>query len=145
VGPALPDEVGADGVELARRVSAVLGLLVVPDRRRDLLRRTLHPRLAALPEGLTGPPLAVPARHHAWLRARAARLREDLSGDGYAVHGDLDALLPPPTDPPDRPAGAGVPTEAGTLAVAVRLLLDGGAPGASTASDQGADSDKEWM
>ena len=75
------------------------------------------------------------------------RLREDLSGAGYAVHGDLDALLPPPTDPDapaDQPAGAGAPTEAGTLAVAVRLLLDGGAPGASTASDQGADRDKEW-
>jgi hypothetical protein len=142
VGPALPDEVGADGVELARRVSAVLGLLVVPERRRDLLRQVLRPRLAALPDGLTGPPLAVPERHHAWLRARAARLRDDLSADGYAVHGDLDALLPPP---PDRAAGVGVPTEAGTLAVAVRLLLDGGAPGASTASDQGADSDKEWM
>jgi hypothetical protein len=140
---ALADELGADGLELARRVSAVLGLLVVPERRRALLRRTLVPRLAALPAVRTGPRLAVPARHQDWLQRRADRMREELSRGGYAVHGDLDVLLPTRAD---GSVGAGTPSAAGTLTLAVRLLL--GSPdrawtGPAGGPHPGADSDKE--
>jgi len=111
--PAYPD-VSADGAELARRVGAVLGLLVVPPRRRALLRETLRPRLAAL----GGPPLVVPPEHHEWLRARAVRMRDALLRAGYAVHGDPDALLTA-----DR-VGAPAPSDDGVLGLALRLLLD---------------------
>jgi hypothetical protein len=118
-----PAEVSADGVELARGVAAVLGLLVPRDRRRALLRQTLRPRLAAVP----GPPLAVPPEHAPWLQRRAVRMREALLRAGYAVHGDPDILLPDiGQDDPTSPTGHVVdPSDAGTLRLAVRLLLDG--------------------
>lgn len=121
--PGLP-ELSADGVDLARRISPVLGLLVVPAERRALLRETLRPRLAAI----SGPPLVVPAEHAQWLHRSAVRMRDDLLGAGYAVHGDADSLLPP-----RGRAGLGVadPSDAGALALAVRLLLDDDPAGAA--------------
>jgi hypothetical protein len=115
--PEPPAPVAADAADLARRVSAVLGLLVPPGRRHALLQGVLRPRLAAA----EGPALVLPAEHREWAHARAVRLRDDLLRAGYAVHGDPDALLPR-----DR-AGAAEPSDAGVLALALRTLLDPGA------------------
>lgn len=113
--PAAP-RLAADAVDLARRVAGVLGLLVLPDRRAALLRGTLLPRLLDAP----GAPLTVPAEHDDWVAARAARLRDRLLRAGYPVHGDPDALLPRPDA---RAAASTGPSDAGVLALAVRLLL----------------------
>ena len=56
--PAQPPELAAEARELARRIGAVVGLLVPADRRRALMRRTLRPWLAEQP----GSPLVVPRR-----------------------------------------------------------------------------------
>ncbi|MEJ7833579.1 MAG: hypothetical protein WKF79_11735 [Nocardioides sp.] len=107
----------ADAVDLSRRVGGVLGLLVLPDLRAQLLTETLLPRLREAP----GSPLGVPAEFAGWVRERAARMRDDLLVAGYAVHGDPDALLPPPGG--DQGSD---PVDAGVLAIALRLLLDHG-------------------
>lgn len=104
----------ADATDLARRVGQSLGLLAVPAERRALLRETLRPRLAALP----GPALVLPPEHVARVHKRATHLRDALLRAGYAVHGDPDSLLPV-----DR-AGAPEPSDAGVLALALRLLLE---------------------
>lgn len=131
---AAPAELSADSVEVARRVGSVLGMLVGPARRRDLLHHNLQPRLAPVP----GPRLAVPAEHREWVARRAARMRDALLRGGYAVHGDAEQLLPGgrggtgneradrPDGAPERPAADG-PSEAGTLALVVSLLLVGDA------------------
>ena len=104
----------ADSVELARRVGQVLGLLAVPEERRTLLHETLVPRLVGLP----GEPLVLPSRHRRWAARRARAMRDGLLAGGYAVHGDPDSLLPV-----DRP-GVPEPSDAGVLALALRLLLE---------------------
>jgi hypothetical protein len=109
-----PLPLSADATDLARRVGQVLGLLAVPGRRRALLHQTLLPRLLAE----TGPPLVVPPEHADWLHARAVRVRDGLLRAGYPVHGDPDRLLPV-----ERP-GAPEPSDAGVLALAMRLLLE---------------------
>ena len=110
-----PGPVAADAADLARRVSAVLGLLVAPDRREVLLRQSLRPRLAAV----GGEPVVVPEEYHAWVHARAVRMRDGLLRAGYAVHGDPDALLP------RERRGVAEPSDAGVLALALGLLLEG--------------------
>lgn len=109
-----PPELSADAADLARRVALVLGLLAVPGRKRALLQQTFLPRLAAHP----GERLAVPEEHHAWAHGQAVRVRDALLRAGYAVHGDPDSLLPA--------VGAGVPepSDAGVLALAMRLMLE---------------------
>ncbi len=124
-----PDELSADAVDLARRVASVLGLLVTPDRRAALLNRTLRPRLV----GVGGPPLVVPPEHRDWLRRRAVRMRDGLVRAGYAVHGDPDTLLP------DDRAGVVDPSDAGVLALALRMLLDGDA-----ADHTDSQNNREW-
>lgn len=109
----------ADAVDLARRVGAALGLLVLPDERARLLRQGLGPRLAEAP----GDPLVVPERLAEWVHGRAIRMRDALLAAGYAVHGDPDALVPPP--PASAPAGS-EPDDARVLALALRLLLEEG-------------------
>ncbi|WP_028643666.1 hypothetical protein [Nocardioides sp. URHA0020] len=104
----------ADAVDLARRVGQVLGVLVVPEERRALLRQSLVPRLLDAP----GEPLVLPARHTGWVRAHARRTTDDLLEGGYAVHGRLGSLLPI-----DRP-GVTEPSDPGVLALALRLLLE---------------------
>ncbi len=104
-------ELSADAVELARRTAPVVGTLVSPERRRQLMWHRLRPALAAH----AGPALLVPPRHHAWLEAQTADLRRRLSAGGYAVHGDLP-------EPSARP-GVVAPDEEGVLALAVRVLL----------------------
>ena len=106
----------ADAVDLARRISAPLGLLVLPDQRARLLRETLGPRLSEAP----GAALGIPAAHAEWVRGRAARMRDALLRAGYAVHGDPDALVP------DAAAEGSTPDDAGVLSLAVRLLLEHG-------------------
>ena len=104
----------ADAVELARRVGQVLGLLAVPPQRRALLHEVLVPRLVRHP----GPPLVLPDRHLRWARRQARHVRDGLLAGGYAVHGDPDGLLPVA-----RP-GVPAPSDAGVLALAMRLLLE---------------------
>jgi len=110
--PAYP----ADAVDLARRVSAPLGLLVLPELRARLLHETLGAWLADAP----GDRLGIPAAHVEWVQVRAAGMRDALLHAGYAVHGDPDALVP------DAPAEGSTPDDAGVLRLAVRLLLDHG-------------------
>jgi hypothetical protein len=109
-----PPPISADATDLARRVGQVLGLLAAPGRRRALLHQTLLPRLLAE----DGPPLVVPEEHAEWLHTRAVRLRDGLLRAGYAVHGDPDRLLPV------ERAGVPEPSDAGVLALAMRLLLE---------------------
>jgi hypothetical protein len=119
--PALVD-LSADAVELARRTAPVVGTLVTPERRSQLMWHRFRPVLAAY----AGPPLSVPRRHHSWLSERTADLRRRLSAGGYAVHGDL----PEPSVRPGVPA----PDEEGVLALAMRVLL-GPPVGAPVAPD----------
>jgi hypothetical protein len=109
-----PPDLSADAVELARRVGQVLGLLALPARRHALLRDGLRPRLVAA----GGAPLVVPEEHADWVHARAVRLRDGLLRAGYPVHGDPDSLLPVTR------AGVPEPSDAGVLALAMRLLLE---------------------
>ena len=115
---ALPEPIAlsADAAELARRIGSLLGLLVVPARRTELLVEGLLPRLARHP----GPRLVVPQERRRWVRRRAVRMQGALRAGGYPVVGDLDALLPGPR------AGVEAPREDGVLELAVRLLLEDG-------------------
>jgi hypothetical protein len=114
---AAPRRPGAEAVELARRVAAVLGLLVVPARRERLLGGTLWPRLA----DVGGAPIALPDEQREWVARRATRMARGLRRAGYPVVGDLASLVP---GPPVAPVPAGGPTDAGVLDLAVRMLLD---------------------
>ena len=109
----VPDltDLSADAVELARRTAPVVGTLVSPERRSQLMWHRFRPTLAAH----SGPSLLVPSRHHAWLARCTADLRRRLSAGGYAVHGDLP-------EPSVRP-GVTAPDEEGVLALAMRVLL----------------------
>ncbi len=111
----------ADAVDLARRVGAALGLLVLPDQRTQLLLEGLGPRLADAP----GLPLGVPDEQAQWVRQRAVRMRDALLSAGYAVHGDPDALVPPAASTSARATGS-EPDDARVLALALRLLLEEG-------------------
>jgi hypothetical protein len=113
--PDQPSELAAEAPDLARRIGPVVGLLVSADQRRALMRRTLRPWLAEVP----GSPLVLPEEHHDWLRDHAARIAGGLSRAGYAVHGDPGGLAPV------RRPGVEAPTPRTTLALAVRMMLDG--------------------
>jgi hypothetical protein len=108
-----PPVLAADALDLARRVSPVVGLFAGPGKREELMRRGLVPRLA----GVAGPPLAVPERFHRWVARRAQALHEELSSGHYAVLGDPALVLGAP------PAGAS-PSEPAVLALALRTLLE---------------------
>ncbi|WP_232678420.1 hypothetical protein [Nocardioides sp. R-C-SC26] len=114
-----PPAVSADGVDLARRVAAPLGLLVLPAERARLLRSTLLPRLAAHP----GPALALPDSHREWARERADRMRRHLRAQDYRVLGDLDQLLPSAADGGSA-ATVNAPDDQRVLDLAVRLLIE---------------------
>jgi len=88
--PRQPPELSAEARELARRIGAVVGVLVPADRRKLLMRQRLLPWLAEYP----GSPLVVPTRHHGWLGDHAGRVADGLNRAGYAVHGDPDVLAP---------------------------------------------------
>ncbi len=112
-----PETRSADAAELARRVAAMLGLMVTPPVRGELMTGTLWPRLADAP----GRPAGVPAELHGWLVGRATAMAAELRRAGYPVHGDLESLVPPPVTEPS------LPTTGGALALAVRTLLAAGA------------------
>jgi hypothetical protein len=104
-------------------VGSVLGLLVLPDARETLLTTRLRPRVVeaarALPRTSA---LVVPPEARDWVESAAERMREGIKRAGYAVHGDLDTLVPRWS----VPAGTGVgPMPQATLDLAVRVLLDG--------------------
>jgi hypothetical protein len=108
---------GADAVELARRVAAVVGLLVVPARRAELLGGAWWPRLAHV----GGPPVGLPDEAEEWVARRAHRMVRQLRRGGYPVLGDLASLVPRP----ELPTGPGPTTtsEAGVLDLAISMLL----------------------
>ena len=116
---AVPAPLGAEAVDLARRVAGVLGLLVPPERRTALLRDTLAPRLV----DTSASTLGVPAAVRPWLTDRADRMHQQLRRAGYAVAGgDLDGVLPAyPDDAVDHVADDRV------LGLAIDLLLAGSA------------------
>lgn len=101
-----PPVLGADAVELCRRVAVALGHRVDPATRRGLLREVLVPRLASLPVGPRRR-LGIPARHRDWVAERAEAIRAGIEAGGYPVVGDPAVLtaLGPSTA---RPRGAGV-------------------------------------
>ncbi len=112
--PARPPAVTAAGVDLARRVSTTLGILVPAERRTALLREVLLPRLPVDPAAT----VALPARWHGWVHDHADRLRRAVAADGYPVLGDPARLLPGDSGDGRDPD----PTE--VLGLALRLLLD---------------------
>ena len=115
-----PTYLPAEAGELARRVGSVLALLVLPEDGARLLRHRLRPRVrrhAHLVD--TAGPLVVPAAHRDWLEAAAERMRRSLQRAGYAVHGNLDDLVPRWTS-----VEGTAPSPDATLDLAVRVLLD---------------------
>jgi hypothetical protein len=121
---------GADQAELARRISAVVGLRV-PVAERPALMRTLQTRM---PDSGVAP-VVVPAAEHEWVAASAARMTRRLSRAGYPVVGDLADLAPRAAADrpgPSRPAGqAGRAGRAGVddqqvLDLAIRMIVDPG-------------------
>ena len=125
----LPGECG----ELARRVGSVLGLLVLPDDREALLTTRLRPRIeAASLRTPGGRPLVVPAAQRDWFESAAEKMRQGIRRAGYAVHGDLDALVPHwPADADHEAAHAG-PSPGATLDLAIQVLLDHRSDGGRT-------------
>ena len=109
----------ADQAELARRVAAVVGLLV-PAHERPGLMRTLRARL---PHTST-PPMAVPPGERDWLAPLADRVARDVRRAGYPVVGDLADLAPRS----GRRARAAVPADLDqrVLELAVGMLVDDG-------------------
>ncbi len=115
---------GWAGTELARRIGAILGTRVAPERRRELVWQVLRPALRARP-GIGRPRLRVPERHRAWLIERAEAMIVGIRRRGYPVHGDLDTLVPGPVGLPDGRQGD--PTV--LLDLALDLILDENWPG----------------
>ena len=71
------------------------GLLVLPDVRETLLTTRLRPRIEAAAAGVPdAAPLVVPPAHRDWFETAAEKMRQGIQRAGYAVHGDLDALVP---------------------------------------------------
>jgi hypothetical protein len=125
-GATTPD-LSADAIELARRTGPVVGTLVPPERRAQLLWHRFRPALTGFP----GARLVVPERHRPWLAGRTTDLRRRLARGNYAVHGDLpEPSAAPPTGRPGD--GAAAPEDERVLALAMQVLLGPpiGAPGA---------------
>ena len=113
---------GADAAELARRIATVVGLLVSPDDRAELMTHTLLPRMPAT----ATPQVSLPDEHREWVCAAAHRMTRELRRAGYPVVGDLDSLVP--VDPAPGSAAAqpcGASPEL-VLDLAVRMLVDEG-------------------
>jgi hypothetical protein len=119
---AAPVPAAGEAGELARRVGSVLGLLVLPDVRETLLTTRLRPRVEEAARSLPRTSaLVVPPEARDWVESAAERMREGIKRAGYAVHGDLDDLVPRWS----APAGTGGgPAPQATLDLAVRVLLD---------------------
>ena len=108
----VPEPLSADAVDLARRVAAVLGLLVTPDRRTALLPRDAGPAAAPTRRG----PRLRGARPPAGLGHRARRADASsscgalatLSGPGGGLDGVLPAYPPDGVEHVARGPGAAV-------------------------------------
>jgi hypothetical protein len=123
-------DLSADAIELARRTGPVVGTLVPPERRAQLLWHRLRPLLA----GFDGATLHVPERHRPWLAERTADLRQRLARGDYAVHGDLPEVSAAPG--PGHAVGVAAPDDERVLALAVQVLL--GPPiGSPEAAEEG--------
>ncbi|WP_139979805.1 hypothetical protein [Nocardioides litoris] len=109
----------ADAAELARWVTAPLGLLVLPQEQAELLRRTLLPWLLRHP----GPPVRLDVEQRAWAADLAGRMARTLRDAEYAVLGSTDLLVPAPAA---RTQGSAGPDDDRVLELAVRLLLERG-------------------
>ncbi len=112
-----PPSYAAEAVDLARRTGEALSLFVPAEHRQPVLHDVLGPRLSVA----DGPPVRVPDRHRDWVRQQAARVREGVLADGYAVHGNPDTLTAEPAG--DAP-GVDEPDADSVLALALRLLLE---------------------
>ncbi|MCY4728062.1 hypothetical protein NYO98_17395 [Nocardioides sp. STR2] len=112
---------GADQAELARRISAVVGIRV-PVAERPALMRTLQRRM---PDSGVAP-VVVPAAEHAWVASSAARMTRRLTRAGYPVVGDLADLAPRAAA--DRPGPSGPAGVDGrqVLDLAIRMIVDPG-------------------
>ena len=112
---------GADQAELARRISAVVGIRV-PVAERPALMRTLQRRM---PDSGVAP-VVVPAAEHEWVASSAERMARRLTRAGYPVVGDLADLAPRAAA--DRPGPAGPARVDGqqVLDLAIRMIVDPG-------------------
>ncbi len=106
---------GADQAELARRVAAVVGLMV-PAPERPPLMRTLQLRMP----GGGSAPVAVPEGEQEWVAAAAARSTRTLTRAGYPVVGDLADLAPTSGPHPVR----GGASDQQVLDLAIRMVAD---------------------
>jgi len=113
-----PPVLAADALDLARRVSPLVGLFAGPGRREELMLRGLVPRLVGTP----GDPIGVPERFRAWVEERARRVHEELTSGDYAVLGDPDLVLGA-SQVGATPQG-GSPSEPAVLTLALRTLLE---------------------
>lgn len=115
-----PVRPGADSTELARRIATVLGLLVPPEQRFELMTRTVWPRIP-----LTDvPPVALPADHREWVDAAARRMAQQLSRADYPVVGDPDSVRLSESTETAAPAAPVAPIGDLVLDLAVRMLVD---------------------
>jgi hypothetical protein len=62
--------------------------------------------------------------HRDWLEGAAERMRQGIRLAGYAVHGDLDELVPRWPDTPEQAIAARGPSPDATLELAIQVLLD---------------------
>ena len=87
---------GADGAELARRITMVLAGMVPADQVEPLVARTLWRHMPST----AVPPPRVGVEHRAWLSRVTDRLVGDLGRSGYPVVGDVADLVPHFATPP---------------------------------------------
>jgi hypothetical protein len=111
-------DLSADAIELARRTGPVVGTLVPPERRAQLMWHRFRPVLTGFP----GARLHVPERQQPWLAGRTTDLRRRLARGNYAVHGDLPEPSAAPAN--GRPGeGVAAPEDERVLALAIQVLL----------------------
>lgn len=111
LGPIPAEPPSAVATELVRHLNGVLAVLADPTEHQRVLD-------TALPDPLTapGPRLELPARHREWATRHAERCADELRVGGYAVHGDVEGLLP-------VTEGARTPSVSAVLDLALQSLL----------------------
>ena len=87
-----------------RRVNAALGDRL-PDYKRDYTDAVRWPFAHGVLARSASPKLTLPPEHLGWVQDLARRTVATIRDRGYAVHGDLDALVP---DDEQRPPAAAV-------------------------------------
>ena len=106
-----PARLAPEATDVLRRLNRVLNVRVPDDARPGLLRRARR----LLPE-VADHPLALPPAWRDWAARRAERVAGDLRSGGYAVHGDLDRIVP-------RHAGAALPRRPDVLTLVLDTCL----------------------